>query len=466
MAAPVDRRAFPLAAAGAAHWFLHAFSSHASLHASHAGPNHLWMEWIGLATGTLALTYVGSAFYRSAFKALRRGTSNMDTLIALGASVAYGYSAVAFAGFLAGRWRTLPDLYFMEATGLLALISLGHYLEARARASAGSAIHELLELAPATALRMDDAAPQPSPSVTASRLSRLTIIDSRATTKCRWGRCTSVTGYSFGPGDRVPIDAVVIDGRSSWMNLSSPASRCPSLRGPGDTVIGGTINHDGRLIIRVTRTGAQTALAQIVRLVEKAQSSKPPVQKLADRISAVFVPAVLGIALITAVGWYAWGHTHGWETAQTWAMLAKAVCSVLIIACPCALGLAIPAALMVGTGLGARRGILIRDIDALQKAEQIDTVVMDKTGTVTQGKPEVTDVLAMNGMTEEELLRLAASAEQYSEHPLAKAIVAYARDRGIRRRGAGFVYQPSRAWRDGDGIGRRTILVGNNAVSR
>jgi len=182
----------------------------------------------------------------------------------------------------------------------------------------------------------------------------------------------------------------------------------------------------------VTRTGSQTALAQIVALVERAQSSKPPVQRLADQIAGVFVPAVLAIAVITAAGWFAWGAIHHWPAATTWGAVANAVCSVLIIACPCALGLAVPTALMVGTGRGARMGILIRDIDALQEAERIDTVVLDKTGTITRGKPAIVEVHSLNGTTDDQLLALTASAEQYSAHPLAKAIVDRATDRGVK----------------------------------
>jgi Cu+-exporting ATPase len=194
------------------------------------------------------------------------------------------------------------------------------------------------------------------------------------------------------------------------------------------------VNVDGRLTVRVTKTGGETALAQIVKLVEHAQSSKPPVQHLADKIAAVFVPVVLGIALATGVGWYLYGSVgQQWPAGQTWAAIAKAVCSVLIIACPCALGLAVPAALMVGIGRGAKQGILIRDIDALQSAERIDTVVLDKTGTVTRGKPAVVGVLSFDGDTDEgQVLGLAASAEQFSEHPLAKAIAAHATSRGLR----------------------------------
>jgi Cu+-exporting ATPase len=203
------------------------------------------------------------------------------------------------------------------------------------------------------------------------------------------------------------------------------------LRESGDHVLGGTLNTDGRLIVRVTKVGSDTALAQIVRLVDAAQSSKPPVQQLADRVAAVFVPAVLGVALLTAMGWFVVGTMKQWDSAHLWGDLARSVCSVLIIACPCALGLAVPAALMVGTGNGARRGILIRSIDALQHAERIDTVVLDKTGTITRGTPVVIDVAPLNGMPADELLAKAAAAEMFSEHPLAKAIVQHARDRGI-----------------------------------
>ena len=206
----------------------------------------------------------------------------------------------------------------------------------------------------------------------------------------------------------------------------------PVTRAAGDAVIGGTINQDGRLIIRVTKTGSQTALAQIVSLVENAQSNKPPVQQLADAISAVFVPSVLGIALITGIGWYFWGIQHGSPAAQTWAAIARSVCSVLIIACPCALGLAVPATVMVGTGQGSRRGILIRDINAFQKAEKIQIVVFDKTGTITEGKPVVMKSLTAAGTTPDELLRVAASAEQFSAHPLAKAIVDRAKAGGVK----------------------------------
>jgi Cu+-exporting ATPase len=401
------------------HWVLR-FAGTGDTH----GHPVLWMHWAGLATSTVAIGYVGWAFYKSAWGALRRGTSNMDTLIAMGSSVAYVYSLVAFFGYLLGAWHALPELYFMEATGLLALISLGHWLEARARQAAGSAIRELLNLAPAVALRLKNegatslasagssAAPAPHEEVPVSQLQ----VGDRVLVR---------------PGDRVSTDGIVIDGRSSVDESMITGESLPVGRQPGDAVIGGTVNQDGRLVVRVTKVGSETALGQIVQLVEKAQSSKPPVQRLADRIAAVFVPCVLAIALVTGAGWYAYGASHHWEAARTWGMIAKAVCSVLIIACPCALGLAIPAALMVGTGRGARRGILIRDIDALQKAERVGVVVLDKTGTITEGRPAVSHVASLNGMAESEVLQMAAAAEQFSEHPLAKAIVSHARDRGL-----------------------------------
>jgi Cu+-exporting ATPase len=381
------------------HWVFYITSNHA---------HHAAMDWIALVTSTIAIVFVGKGFYAGAWKGLKQRTTNMDTLIALGASVAYGYSLVAFAGYRLGAWQQLPELYFMESTGLLALISLGHWLEARARNSAGTAIQKLLELAPAVALKLDDAtSASTDPAFTEVPVASLHIGDR----------------VLVRPGDRVPIDGIVTDGQSDIDESMLTGEPLPAARTIGDTVIGGTINQNGRLIVRATKVGRDTALAQIVALVETAQSSKPPVQQLADRIAAIFVPVVLGIALATGIGWGLWGRFHHWPAAHTYGTIARAVCSVLIIACPCALGLALPAALMVGTGVGARRGILLRDIDALQNAEKIDTIVLDKTGTLTRGKPIVAEIIPAAGITPEELLRLAAAAEQYSEHPLAKAIV-------------------------------------------
>jgi Cu+-exporting ATPase len=445
----------------AAHWILQAAGSHAH----HLPAQSTWMGWASLLTSTIAMLYVGGRFYTSAWKALRKHTSNMDTLISLGATVAWGYSLIYFLGGLAGAWPPprLHDLYFMEATGLLALISLGHWLEARARQSAGSAIRELLELVPSVALRLPESGEDAAPSLSASPRLRVIASSSAPPEEVPIAALHPGDRILVRPGDRIPIDGDVVDGRSSVDESMITGEPIPVTRGVGDVVVGGTINQDGRLVVRVTKTGSQTALAQIVALVENAQSDKPPVQRLADQVAAVFVPCVVAIALITGIGWYAWGAAHGWPAGQTWSTVARTVCSVLIIACPCALGLAVPTAVMVGTGRGARRGILIRDIDALQKAELIDTVVLDKTGTITRGRPVLTDVVVLNGMASDDLLRLAAGAEQYSGHPLAKAVVARARERGLTipdpdgftsEAGAGIVAE----------VEGRTLLVGSDAL--
>jgi Cu+-exporting ATPase len=410
--------------------------------AMHMQMNVPWMVGVSLVSSTIAMIYLGSGFYQGAWQALKHFTSNMDTLIALGASVAYGYSLVALIGHLSGWWGEVQAYYFMEASGLLALISLGHWLEARARKAAGSAINQLMTLAPATAMKLDrDGSSNEVP------LSDVTIGDL----------------LLVRPGDRVPTDGVVTEGRSSVDESMMTGEPLPRLRTIGDEVVGGTLNTDGRLVIEAKKIGAETALAQMVALVESAQSAKPPIQKLADQVAAVFVPVVLLIGLATAAGWYFYGQSHGWEPGHTWAELANATCSVLIIACPCALGLALPAALMVGTGLGARRGILIRDLDALQRAATIRTIILDKTGTLTEGRPIVQSIVVMNGATEDEVLALAAAAEQSSKHPLATAIVNESHRRGLK---LGIVekFCNSAGYGIVATIGGREVLVGSGAL--
>jgi Cu+-exporting ATPase len=419
----------------AAHWALRL----AGVHSHHS---MVWMLWAAFATSTLAIVYVGSAFYRSAWAALRHRTSNMDTLIALGVTVAYGYSLAYVAGGWARLWPAPMDdqVYFMEASALLALISLGHWLEAAARRSAGRAIRQLLDLAPAVALRLPGGVGSGESGVGSLEAGprRLSILNSALPTpNSQLPASVPVADLKIGdrvlvrPGDRVPTDGVVVDGASGVDESMLTGEPLPVRRTIGDAVVGGTVAVDGRLVVRVTRTGSETTLSQIVQMVEKAQDSRPPVQRLADQVAAVFVPVVLGIALATAVGWFAWGTAHSWAPAAVWGRVALTACSVLLIACPCALGLAVPAALMVGTGLGARRGILVRDIDALQMAERVDVVALDKTGTITRGRPAVTAVVPVDGATDTDVLRLAAGAEQFSAHPLAKAVTAAARARSV-----------------------------------
>jgi Cu+-exporting ATPase len=456
-----------------AHWILTLFFPHQ--HALHMG-----MIWVSMVTSTICLAWVGASFFKSAWTAAIHRTTNMDTLIALGASVAYFYSLTYFVGGLIHLWQPpmADDLYFMESSALLALISFGHWLEGNARRAAGGAIAELLSLAPAVALRVREEKDERRTSNVEHRTSKerkvsLSLLQSSTfdvgrstfafeTEEVPVSAIETNDKILIRPGDRVPVDGIVVDGSSSVDESMITGEPLPVTRTMGDKVIGGTINADGRLIVRATAVGAASALAQIVALVDKAQESRPPVQKLADKIAAVFVPAVLSIALLTAAGWFAFGTLHHWPASIVWAQVAKTSCSVLLIACPCALGLAVPAAIMVGTGLGARRGILIRDIDALQKAEKIDTVVFDKTGTITQGKPVVSGVHAEDG-NENELLRIAAAAEQFSSHPLAKAIVDEAKKRGVA------IPQPAK-FNNQPGFGvtaeleGRSYLVGNEAL--
>ncbi|HQY88513.1 MAG TPA: cation-translocating P-type ATPase, partial [Tepidisphaeraceae bacterium] len=408
-----------------AHWILHFSSQH-----SHAATTHDPMIWVSFASSTLALLLIGWAFFRSALKALARGSTNMDTLISMGALVAWIYSTVSLTGVLAGWWQTLPELYFMESSGLLALISIGHWLEARARDRAGDAIRSLMRLAPDTAIRLSRDAPHLS-----SGPSRLKVID---TTETVVDVSDLVPGdrVIVKPGSRVPIDGVIESGKTTIDESMVSGESVPVVRTVGQEVIGATMNIDGAITVRVTRVGEETALAQIVKLVETAQNARPPVQQMADKISAIFVPIVLVIALLVAIGWYVYGTQYGiargWTQADVWARVAKATCSVLIVACPCALGIALPAALMVGTGWGAKRGILIRSLSAIENAARVKLALLDKTGTITEGKPKVYALTPTEDIDPLYMLSLAASAESKSSHPLAAAIITHARERGAK----------------------------------
>jgi Cu+-exporting ATPase len=366
--------------------------------------------WAMFAIATPVQFWAGWSFYRGAWMAARHFQANMNTLIAVGTSAAYLYSvfvtffpaAVAVAGIA-------PDAYYDTSTIIIGLILMGRYLEARAKGQTSEAIKRLMQLAPATARIIRGGVERDIP------LEEVQVGD---TLRVR-------------PGDKVPVDGVVIEGYSAVDESMLTGESLPVEKATGDQVIGGTLNRLGTFLFRATRVGKDTALAHIVKLVQEAQGSKAPIQRLADEISSYFVPIVLALSALTFAVWYFFGP----EPRVTFALVS--LISVLIIACPCALGLATPTAIMVGTGKGAEMGVLIRGGEALEQAHRVNAVVLDKTGTLTRGKPAVTDVLVADGKwqtaddisaQELELLRLAASAERGSEHPLGEAIVARANE--------------------------------------
>ena len=410
-----------------------------------------WVSgWMGLdfypfllwALATPAVFWAGGQFYVSGVGAVRHGAANMHTLIALGSGTAYFYSAaVALLGALAPS--VLADagvgrgLYFETAVGIIALVLLGRFLEARARGQTSEAIRRLMELRPATAtvLREDGEVELPVEQVAAGDL------------------------LLVRPGEQIPVDGEVTAGHSAVDESMLTGESMPVEKAPGDGVYGATLNRHGALYYRATRVGAETALAQIIRLVEEAQGSRAPIQRLADRISAWFVPAVIGIATTAFLFWLFWGPAP----AITSAILVFV--TVLIISCPCALGLATPTAIIVGVGKGAARGALIRQAEALEKAHRVEVVILDKTGTLTTGQPAVTAIAPSpgGGADEDRLLGLAAAAERGSEHPLAQAIVRRARERGIEPALADdFEAIPGRGVRAT--VQGASVLLGNRAL--
>jgi Cu+-exporting ATPase len=357
-----------------------------------------------LIAATVVQVWAGREFYSAAWAAARHGATNMNTLVALGTSVAYGYSAfVTLWPALAARWGFPFHLYFETAVIIIALILLGRWLEERAKGQTAGAIKALMGLQAKTARVVRDGAERDVPieAVVVGDLVRVR------------------------PGEKAPVDGVIVEGRSALDESMLTGESLPVEKGPGDQVIGATLNTTGSFVFRATKVGRDTALAQIVRLVEEAQGSKAPMQRLADTISSYFVPVVLLLAALTFLGWLLFGP----EPRLTLAL--QTTIAVLIIACPCALGLATPVAIMVGTGKAAELGVLIRGGEALEQARRIDTIVLDKTGTLTRGRPAVTEIVAADGWSEADLLRLAAAAEVGSEHPLGEAIVGRARERGL-----------------------------------
>ncbi len=366
-------------------------------------------NWLQLVLASAIVIYGGSPFFERAWASVLARSPNMFTLIALGVGAAYLYSlaAVLIPGAFPEGFRTDQGLvmpYFDSAAAIIVLVLLGQVLELRTRGQTSAAIKKLLGLAPRTARRLrDDGQDEDVPLEVLQPGDRLRV----------------------RPGEKVPTDGIVIEGRSSVDESMISGEPIPVEKEPGAKVIGGTVNGTGSLVIRAERVGAETLLAQIVRLVGEAQRSRAPVQRLADQVARYFVPAVLTISLLTFLAWALLGTqaplAHG---------LVNAV-AVLLIACPCALGLATPMAIMVGTGRGAETGVLIRSAEALEVLQRADTLVVDKTGTLTEGKPRLAVVEPADGFTADELLRLAAGLERSSEHPLAAAIVRGAEDRGI-----------------------------------
>ncbi len=370
-----------------------------------------WFNWVLLALTLPVQFYVGRQYYVGAYKALRNGAANMDVLVAGGTSVTFAYSvAVLLATTVFGTNMLGDHVYFETAAVIIVLIVLGKFLEARAKGHTSEAVKKLMGLRPKTAQVRD-----------ADGTERAVAID-----QVRAGDVVVVR-----PGEQIPVDGVVRDGRSTVDESMLTGEPVPVAKSPGAPVTGGTLNKQGLLTFEATRVGKDAALAQIIRLVEEAQGSKAPIQRLADQISAVFVPGVIGIALVTFALWGFFGGA-GWVHA-----LINMV-AVLVIACPCALGLATPTAIMVGTGKGAGQGLLFRSSEALERAARITTVVLDKTGTVTRGRPTVTDVVLPEAARQvagvagdDDLIRLAASVEKGSEHPLAEAVIAAATERGL-----------------------------------
>jgi P-type Cu+ transporter len=364
-------------------------------------------RWVQFLLTTPVVLWAGWPFFVRGWQSLLNRHLNMFTLIAIGVGVAWAYSCVAL--FFPGLFppglghHEMPSLYFEAAAMITVLVLVGQVLELRARRRTGNAIRRLLDLTPPTARLVRD-----------GKEAEVALAEVKAGDHLR-----------VRPGEKIPVDGSVIEGRSAVDESMITGEALPVAKGPGDKAIGGTINNTGSFVMKAEHVGDDTVLAQIVRMVSEAQRSRAPIQRLADKVSGYFVPVVLLAALITFIVWLVLGPEP---------RLAHAVVNavaVLIIACPCALGLATPMSIMVGVGRGAHAGVLVKNAEAIERLERVTVLVVDKTGTLTEGKPRVTKIMAANGTTEDELLAAAASAENQSEHPLASAIVAAARERGL-----------------------------------
>ncbi|MEE9419831.1 MAG: heavy metal translocating P-type ATPase [Desulfatiglandaceae bacterium] len=388
--------------------------------------NAAWVNWLFLALATPVQFYVGWDYYTGGWKSLKNGSANMDVLVAMGSSVAYFYSLFVLFNPLLGS-----HVYFETSALIITLIKLGKLLESRTKARTGGAIRKLMGLRPKTATILEDGREKEIP------VSRVTVGDM----------------VIVRPGESIPVDGIVLDGESAVDESMLTGEPIPVDKVPGAQLAGGTINGEGRLKLKATRVGKDTSLARIIRLVQEAQGSKAPIQGLADRVAAVFVPGVIGIAFLTFLLW--------WIIGGEFVPAMIRLVAVLVIACPCALGLATPTAIMAGTGLGAEKGVLFKNSEALELSTKLDTVVLDKTGTITLGKPAVVDLIPLDSRIkdENELLKIGASVERGSEHPLGRAIVRDAEGRGLD------LFEP-KGFRAFGGLGvqaeinGRTVLVG------
>ena len=406
-----------------------------------------WFQWLAFALAGVVQVFAGAKFYRGAWSQLKIGNSNMDTLVALGSTTAFGYSAWALLGGVGGH------LYFMEAAAIITLISLGHWLEARVSARASGALEKLLQLAPQTARRLER---RPPARLDDDSDESRRVGDRRSDTNADGEHEVSVAELQIGdlvalrPGDRVPVDGVVAEGDSAVDEAMLTGESVPVDKKAGGELYAGTVNLNGRLVLRVTATGDSTALAHIIAAVQRAQTSRADIQRLGDQVSSVFVPVVVVIAVVAALGWgflpEAAGRLHDALVPFLWPVMSPAgpaagfiiAAAVLIVACPCAMGLATPAAIMASANAAARRGILIRDGVALEKAGKITAVIFDKTGTLTVGKPEVAAIgapvsdparfemidLRAGSETGAPIVRLAAALARHSTHPISRAVAA------------------------------------------
>ncbi|MER2268563.1 heavy metal translocating P-type ATPase [Methylobacterium oxalidis] len=400
-------------------------------------------NWVQFVLATPVVLWAGWPFFVRAWASVRSRNLNMFTLIAMGTGVAWAYSVVAtvapglFPQALRGHGGAVPA-YFEAAAVITVLVLLGQVLELRARESTGGALRALLDLAPKTARRI-----RPDGSDEEVQLDAIGVGDR----------------LRVRPGEKVPVDGVVVEGRSSVDESLVTGESMPVTKEVGASVIGGSLNQSGSLVVEATKVGRDTMLARIVQMVAEAQRSRAPIQRLADQVAGWFVPAVIGVAVLAFIAWMSFGP----EPRFTFALLAAV--AVLIIACPCALGLATPMSIMVGVGRGAQAGVLVKNAEALERMEKVTTLVVDKTGTLTEGKPAVTRVVAAAGFDEATVLRLSASVERASEHPLALAIVKAASERGLATAAVADFDSPTGKGALGTVEGRR-VALGNAAFLR